>query len=296
MKKNTKKIVFATWIGIIVNVMLTILKGIGGFLSGSKALIADAIHSASDIISSVIVLFGVRIANKPPDEEHPYGHGKAENIASNIIALILIVVGIEMSISSFKVFLGDMPKAPTRIALIILIISVIMKELLFQYKYYVGKKYNSAALISDAWHHRSDSLSSIAALLGVSAAMLSDTLQLPLLVYGDAVAGILVSIIVIKVGYDLVKESSTIMLEKVLTKDETKKYIETIHSIEGVLVIDQLYARTHGSYIIIDIKVAVDPSISVKAGHDIAKKLKQTLMAEHKEVADVLVHLNPYFD
>ncbi|GEN29894.1 cation diffusion facilitator family transporter [Cerasibacillus quisquiliarum] len=296
MKKNTKKIVFATWIGITVNVMLTILKGIGGFLSGSKALIADAIHSASDIISSVIVLFGVRIANKPPDEEHPYGHGKAENIASNIIALILIVVGIEMSISSFKVFLGDMPKAPTRIALIILIISVIMKELLFQYKYYVGKKYNSAALISDAWHHRSDSLSSIAALLGVSAAMLSDTLQLPLLVYGDAVAGILVSIIVIKVGYDLVKESSTIMLEKVLTKDETKKYIETIHSIEGVLVIDQLYARTHGSYIIIDIKVAVDPSISVKAGHDIAKKLKQTLMAEHKEVADVLVHLNPYFD
>lgn len=296
MKKNTKKIVFATWIGITVNVMLTILKGIGGFLSGSKALIADAIHSASDIISSVIVLFGVRIANKPPDEEHPYGHGKAENIASNIIALILIVVGIEMSISSFKVFLGDMPKAPTGIALIILIISVIVKELLFQYKYYVGKKYNSAALISDAWHHRSDSLSSIAALIGVSAAMLSDTFQLPILVYGDAVAGILVSIIVIKVGYDLVKESSTIMLEKVLTKDETKKYIETVHSIEGILVIDQLYARTHGSYIIIDIKVAVDPSITVKAGHDIAKKLKQTLMAEHKEVADVLVHLNPYFD
>jgi len=296
LKENTKKLVFATWIGIIVNIILTFLKGIGGILSGSKALIADAVHSASDIVSSVVVLFGVRIANKPPDEEHPYGHGKAENIASNIVALLLIVVGIEMSISSFRVFLGNMPKAPTGIALVILIISIIVKELLFHYKYYVGNKYNSAALISDAWHHRSDSLSSIAAFIGVCAAMLGEAFELSYLVYGDAIAGIVVSIIVIKVGYDLAKEASTIMLEKVLTKDETKKYIETVKSVEGIIVIDQLYARTHGSYVIIDIKVAVNPSITVKDGHDIAKKLKNTLIAEHQEVADVLVHLNPYFD
>src|SRR5690625_4275919 len=105
MKKNQHAIITATWIGIIANVLLTIVKAIGGFLSGSRALLADALHSASDIVGSIVVLFAVKIANKPPDEEHPYGHGKAENIASIIVALLLIVVGVEISISSIKIFL-----------------------------------------------------------------------------------------------------------------------------------------------------------------------------------------------
>src|SRR5690625_5515744 len=116
MKKNQHAIITATWIGIIANVLLTIVKAIGGFLSGSRALLADALHSASDIVGSVVVLFAVKIANKPPDEEHPYGHGKAENIASIIVALLLIVVGIEISISSVKVFFGEIPEAPGKIA------------------------------------------------------------------------------------------------------------------------------------------------------------------------------------
>src|SRR5699024_6785874 len=292
--ENTKQIYRATWIGIIANLFLAIIKGLGGFLSGSKALIADALHSASDIVSSVVILFAVRISNRPPDKEHPYGHGKAENIASMIVALLLVVVGIEISISSAKIFFGEVPTAPSNLALIIIIISIVLKEVLFQYKIRLGRKHNSTALISDAWHHRSDSLSSIAVLIGVGAAILGEKLNLPLLVYGDAVAGIIVSIIVIKVGYDLAKESSIVILEKVLSDEDIKKYQETILSIKGINHVDELLARTHGSYVIIDLKVSVDSTLNVREGHDIGKAAKTILMKRHPEVSDVFVHINPY--
>src|SRR5690625_2930654 len=272
MRENARPIKIATWIGIIVNLLLTIFKGIGGVLSGSRALLADALHSASDIVGSVVVLFAVKIANKPPDEEHPYGHGKAENIASIIVALLLIVVGIEISISSIKVFFGEIPEAPGKLALFILIISIIIKEILFYYKLWLGKKYNSSALITEAWHHRSDSLSSLAALVGIGLAIVGENLQLTFLIYGDAIAGIIVSGIVIKVGYQLIKTSATIILEKVLDDDEVEAYLATVKAVNGVLRIDQLLARTHGSYVIIDIKISVDPNITVLKGHEIARQ------------------------
>lgn len=294
MKESSRNIIFATWVGIIVNVALTILKAIGGLLSGSRALVADAAHSASDVVSSVVILFAVKIADKPPDEEHPYGHGKAENIASIIVALLLIVVGVEISISSIKVFFGSEPVAPTTIALYVLIVSIILKELLFYYKYYVGKKYNSAALIADAWHHRSDSLSSLAALGGVGLAILGERFEISSLIYGDAVAGIVVSAIVMKVGYDLAKSSANIVLEQVLPKHEVKKYIKTVLKIDGVKRVDELLARTHGRYIIVDLKISVDPTITVEQGHDIARETKDTLMRKYEEIENVLVHINPY--
>lgn len=294
MRTTEKNIVLATWIGIIVNIILTILKAVGGFISGSRALLADALHSASDIVSSVVILFAVKIANKPPDKEHPYGHGKAENIASIIVALLLIVVGIEISISSIKVFFGEVPKAPTGIALIIVGISIVLKEGLFQYKIRVGKKYKSTALISDAWHHRSDSLSSMAALLGIGAAMLGEKMDIPFLVFGDAFAGIVVSLIVIKVGYGLAKDSSNIMMEKVLPKEDITHFYKTVENVHGTMRIDQFYARTHGSYVIIDIKCSVDPTISVREGHEIARQIKLALLNNHSDIEDVLVHINPF--
>ncbi|HLS65379.1 MAG TPA: cation diffusion facilitator family transporter [Pseudogracilibacillus sp.] len=294
MKDHTRPIFIATWVGIIVNTLLTIIKAIGGLLSGSKALIADALHSASDIVSSIVVLFAVRIANKPPDEEHPYGHGKAENIASIIIAILLIIVGVEISISSVKVFFNPRPEAPKSLALLILIVSIVIKEILFYYKLFLGKKYNSSALISEAWHHRSDSLSSLAALIGVGLAIVGEKFDIPVFVYGDAVAGIIVSIIVMKVGYDLIKSSATIILEKVLSQDEIEHYKNTVLSVDGVMRVDELLARTHGRYIIVDIKVSVDPTITVKEGHDIASATKKTLMEAHPEIEDVLVHVNPH--
>lgn len=294
MRESSRSIIVATWVGIIVNLLLTLIKAIGGILGGSRALIADALHSASDVVGSIVVLFAVKIANKPPDEEHPYGHGKAEGVASIIVALLLIVVGVEISISSIKVFFGETPEAPGIIALIILVISILIKEVLFYYKLWLGKKYNSTVLITEAWHHRSDSLSSFAALLGIGLAIIGEKFAIGFLVYGDAIAGLIVSLIVIKVGYDLIKTSSNVMLEKVLGREEVRVYEETVLSVEGVKRIDQLLARTHGSYVIVDIKVSVDPNITVKEGHDIATEVKQSLILKHEEVEDVLVHINPY--
>ena len=199
-----------------------------------------------------------------------------------------------MSVSSFKVFFSEPPASPGGLALIVIIVSIIIKERLFYYKYYLGKKYKSSALITEAWHHRSDSLSSFAALIGIGVAMLGQYLGIEYLLYGDAVAGIIVSIIVIKVGYDLAKDSSLIMMEKVLSNDEVKDFKKTVFSVQGGLNIDQMPARTHGSYVIIDIKISVDPHITVKEGHDIATNVKQHLMKKHNNIEDVLVHVNPH--
>src|SRR5699024_5355339 len=295
MQQNrVKPIVFATWIGIIVNLLLSILKAVGGVLSGSRALLADALHSASDVLSSFVILFGVKIANKPPDEEHPYGHGKAENIASIIVAILLVVVGIEITISSIKVFFGETPTAPAMLAIIILAASILIKEGLYHYKKILGNKYNSPSLIAEAWHQRSDSLSSIAALVGVGLSIIAEKFGWGLLIYGDAIAGIIVSVIVIKVGYDLIKSSATVILEKVLPNEEIQIYKQTVRDVDGVERIDQLLARTNRSYIIIDIKFSVNQNITVKEGHDIAKKVKEALMNKHPEVENVLVHINPY--
>lgn len=298
MKNPQKTIVTATWIGIIANIFLTLIKAVGGLLSGSKALLADALHSASDIVGSIVVLFAVKIAHKPPDEEHPYGHGKAENIASIIVAILLIFVGVEISFYSIKIFFGDVPEPPTTLALWIISFSIVIKEGLFQYKYHLGKKYHSTVLISEAWHHRSDSLSSIAALVGVAASMLSTQLGLHFLIYGDAISGIVVSFIVIRVGYSLAKDSSGVILEKVLNKedDEVIAYEKTACSIPGVKRIDTLFARTHGSYVVIDIKLSIERHLTIEEGHTIGKHVKETLIEDYSEVENVFVHLNPYSD
>src|SRR5699024_4913199 len=203
-------------------------------------------------------------------------------------------VGIEISLSSIKVFFGEYPQAPGLLALAILIASIIIKEILFYYKLYLGKKFKSTALISEAWHHRSDSLSSLAALAGVGLAILGEKINVPYFVYGDAIAGIIVSVIVIKVGYKLIKASAAVVMEKVLDQEEVETYIETVLAVDGVIRVDQLLARTHGSYVIIDIKISVNPDITVKQGHTIAKNTKQALLGHHVEVEDVLVHINPY--
>ncbi|OLO39382.1 cation-efflux pump [Alkalihalophilus pseudofirmus] len=294
MDDRFKQAEVATWIGIVVNGVLAIMKGFIGWLSGSRALIADAAHSASDVVGSIAVLAGLRTAKKPPDKDHPYGHGKAENIATIIVAILLIVVGVEIAISSLKIIFGEIPPAPKGIALGAIIISILVKEVLFQYKYRLAKKINSSALIAEAWHHRSDALSSIAAFVGVLGAILGQQYNYPIFIYLDPLAGLVVSILVIKVGFSLAKESSLIMMEQVLGPEKTKPYIKTVTNIEGVKRVDELLARTHGHYIVIDIKVSVDPHISVEEGHFISKKVKQGLLANHRDIKKVFVHINPY--
>lgn len=296
METRQRHIVHATWVGVIANILLTAAKGLVGFMSNSQALLADAAHSASDIAGSFVVLFGVKISTRPPDEEHPYGHGKAEHIASMIVALLLILIGIQIAFVSIRVLFGAPPTPAGKLALAVTVVSVVMKEALFHYKFRLGKRYNSVALVAEAWHHRSDAFSSVAALMGVGLAIIGDRFGIIHLLYADALAGMVVALIVIKVGYSLAKDSSLVMMEKVLDESEVQKFTATAQAISGVLRIDQLLARSHGRYVVIDIKVGVDRYLSVEAGHAIGKRVKAGLLTAHPEVEDVLVHVNPYGD
>lgn len=287
-----KKVQFAAWVGIIGNIILALIKGIVGWLAGSRALVADAVHSASDVVGSVAVLIGVRAAKLPPDKDHPYGHGKAESIAAIIVAVLLFIVGFEIALSAIQSF-NEPIQVPGIIAIYAVIFSIIVKELMFRYKYHLGKKYRSEALVTDAWHHRSDVFSSFAALLGIGASILGGYIGVPWLVYADPLAGLFVAVLIVKMAWSLGKQSIHNALDHVLHDEDTEEMRKVAKSVEGVLSIDEFLAREHGHYVIIDIKIGVDPHITVEQGHTIGKRVKEQLIKiEH--VQDVRIHINPH--
>ncbi|MBN2910092.1 cation transporter [Polycladomyces sp. WAk] len=281
------------WIGIIGNALLALFKGMIGVMAQSQALIADAVHSASDVAGSLAVLIGVRAAQLPPDEDHPYGHGKAESIAAIIVAVLLGVVGFQMVYDSFESLFVP-ARAPGWWAAVAAVVSMVVKEWMFRYKYRLGQRIGSQALIVNAWEHRSDVFSSFAALLGIGGAILGARLGVSPLVYLDAVAGIFVSILVLLMAYKLAKESIHTTMDHVLHEEDAAELVDTAASVPGVTRVDELRAREHGHYVIVDVKIAVDPQITVEQGHQIGKRVKHTLMDRFDHVSDVLVHVNPY--
>jgi cation diffusion facilitator family transporter len=288
-----KQAEFAAWVGIIANIVLAILKIVVGLLGNSRALVADAVHSASDVVGSLAVLIGLRAAKLPPDEDHPYGHGKAESIAAIIVSVILFVVGVQIGYASFE-SLAEPIVTPSIITVYVVIFSIIVKEVMFQYKYRLGKRLRSDALIINAWEHRSDVYSSIAALIGIGGAVLGGYLGIPGMVYLDPIAGIFVSILVVKMAWKLGQESIHNTLDHVLHEEDAMGLKQTAMEVPGVIRIDELHAREHGHYVIVDIKISVDPYITVEEGHAIGKKVKESLIEQYEHVQNVLIHVNPY--
>lgn len=288
-----KKAEFAAWVGIIGNLLLAVLKIVVGTIGNSRALVADAVHSASDVVGSLAVLIGLRAAKLPPDDDHPYGHGKAESIAAIIVAVILFIVGVQIGYGSFKA-LFEPVITPSVLAVYAAIFSIVTKEAMFQYKYRLGKKLNSVALITNAWEHRSDVFSSFAALVGIGGAVLGGYLAIPWMVYLDPVAGIIVSFLIMIIAWRLGNESIHNTLDHVLHEEDALELKKTAEEVEGVIKVDTLHAREHGHYVIVDIKIAVDPHITVEEGHTIGKEVKEKLIKEHDHVQNVLIHINPY--
>jgi cation diffusion facilitator family transporter len=262
-------------------------------VSGSRALIADATNSATDVAGSIAVLYGIRMAHTPPDEEHPYGHGKAETIAAIVVAVLIAGVGIEVGYSSFEAFLKP-AQAPGWIAVGAAVVSILTKEILFRYTIHLGKKLDSQAIIANAWDHRSDVFSTLVALLGIIGAIIGAKVGIPQLVYLDPLAGLGVSIFVLYMAYKLAKESIHHAMDKVLDEEEAKELFDVAEKVDGVKKVDELLARQHGHYVIIDIKIAVEPTITVEEGHRIGKEVKKALMNQFDRVSNVMVHINPY--
>lgn len=285
---------FAAWVGIVGNLLLALVKGVIGWLSGSKALIADAAHSASDVAGSFAVLLGLRAARKPPDKDHPYGHGKAEPIAAIIVSVLLVLVGFEIGVSALKAIYAGVHTPPHWIALIAIGLSIVVKEAMFQYKYRLGKRLSSQALIANAWEHRSDVYSSIAALVGVGGAIAGRWFGRTELYYLDPVASLVVSVLVLHMGYKMIRESVHSTMDHVLHEEEAAELLQTVQRVKGVITVDDLRAREHGHYVIVDVKISVNPRISVMEGHDIAKNVKQNLLRRFFHVSDAFIHVNPY--
>lgn len=282
------------WMNTVMNFVLALGKGIIGVVFGSQALVADAVHSAADVVGSLAVVIGLRIARKPPDEDHPYGHGKAEVIAASIVAGFLLAAGIQVGYESTK-SLFFKPVVPSLIAAIAAFVAIVWKELLFRYNYRLGKRLNSKGLLASAYDHRSDVFSSLAALLGILLSILGHHLHIRLLLRMDAIAGILVAILVLKIAVHIAQDSlQTLMDRVVLDNADIAPYNKFISHVSGVLGIDDLRVRDHGQYVIIDVKICVDGQITVEAGHDIAREVKRQMMESFPRVHDVFVHINPF--
>lgn len=285
---------FAAMVGVFGNIVLAVIKGWSGMIANSKALMADAVHSASDVAGSLAVWIGLRAAKQPPDDDHPYGHGKAESIAAIIVAVLLFLVGIEIGTSSFSSLFQPI-EPPKMIAVYVVILSIVVKEAMFRYKYALGKKIKSDAIIVNAYEHRSDVFSSIAALIGIGAAIAGQKIDIPLLIYADSIAGLFVSLLVLKMAWTLGIESIHHALDHVWHEEETVRLREAVLSFPEVKRIDSLYARQHGHYVVVDLKIAVSPHLTVSEGHEIGKKVKQKLLS-FPQVRNVMVHVNPYHE
>ena len=284
----------AAWISLISNVILTVLKVVVGILFHSPVLLADGIHNAADVAASAASLGSMQISNRPADEDHPYGHGKAEVIASGIVAIILAFAASFIGYEAFHTLFE--PAADASIfALIVAFLSLGWKQWLYVYTMRLGRETNSKGLIATAYDHLADVYASIAAVIGIGLALAGERFYIPFSEYGDPVASILVSLLVLKLAFEMGKEAVDVLMEKSVSEEKLSAYATIVRSVPEIKRIDRLRAREHGHYILVDIRVGVPGTLTIQQGHDIGRHLKQMIMEKDEQVHEVLVHLNPWY-
>mgnify|MGYP005638129807 CR=1 FL=1 len=276
-------------VGIIANILLSLFKFAGGILGNSVALVADAIHSLSDLVTDVIVLLTHRIGKIPQDEDHPYGHGRAETIGATIIGLLIIATGIGVIHETWEA-MGEAPgKAPGLLAATAALFSILINEGLFHYTRRVGEATQSPSLIANAWHHRSDAISSIAALIGIVGA----SQGFPFM---DPLAGAVVGILIVKVGIDITREGTRDLMDTALSDEHTEKIHSILKEIPEILHFHDLRTRVIGGEFLIDVHILVDSEMTVTEGHRVAEIARRNLIKAFDNIQDVLVHVDGEHD
>lgn len=277
-----------TIIGIVVSICLAIIKIITGILGNSYALIADGIESTTDVFTSIVVVTGLRIAQLPPDEKHPYGHGKAEPFAGLIVSLALLFAAIIIIVQSIREIITP-HHAPASFTLIVLLLVVLTKEILFRSILKVGDQYGSVAVTNDAWHHRSDAITSAAAFVGISIALIGgDGYE-----SADDFAALFASVIIIYNAFRLMKPALDEIMDATPTQLLKDEIIKVANSVEGVIASEKCLIRKMGFDYFIDIHIIVDGNLSVYDGHDISHKVKDKLFDTFSQINNVLVHVEP---
>jgi len=274
-------------IGLIVNILLSIIKIIVGITFSSMALIADGLHTVSDIASTIVILISIRFSQTPADRNHPYGHGKAEAIGTALLGLILLTTGFLLIKNTYSSIFDENIIQPGFIALWIAFFSIIIKEALYQYTVKMGRKINSKGLIADAHHHRSDAFSSIAALIGVTGSRLGFS-------YLDPLAGLIVAIFIAKIGFDILKDAVNELMDCIPDLSQVKEFKQIANAVNRVNNVGDIKLRSYGPSIFVEISIAVDNNLTVGEGHNVAKDVEKRLKDSDESIQDVLVHVDPW--
>ena len=276
-------------ITIIQNVLLAVFKLFAGIFAHSNAMISDAIHTASDVFSTIVVIIGVRLASKDSDKEHPYGHERLECVAAIILSVVLLFTGLEIGSQAFKDIIhgnyGEL-EVPGMLALVAAGVSIVTKEVMFWYTRHNAKKIDSGALMADAWHHRSDALSSIGALIGIGGAMLGFPVM-------DSIASLVIFVFIAKAAYDIFKDAMDKMVDHSCDEETEKAIYDVAVAHEEVLGIDLLQTRIFGNKIYVDVEIQVNEAYTLQKAHNIAEEVHESIEQKFPKVKHVMVHVNP---
>ncbi len=294
MEERERKIYKVTLIGTVVNAVLIALKFVAGVLGRSSAMIADAVHSLTDFVTDVIVLVFVHLSGKPRDKGHEYGHGKFETFATLLIGVLLVGAGIGLMINGIRLVIaslhGETLPEPNWIALSVAIISIVSKEILYRYTVKVGKEVRSEAVVANAWHHRSDAISSLGTLVGIAGAMFFGVKWRIL----DPLAAVVVSLFIIKSGWDIIKPSTAELLEASLPDKDVEEISEIIRSVPGVKDFHNLRTRKVGNEIAVDVHIKLDGNLSLVEAHNIATEVEKGIRSRFGEGSMINVHMEPW--
>ena len=288
-----REIYRVTIVGSIVNMLLLIFKFVAGIVGNSAAMVADAVHSLSDFVTDIVVILFVRLSGRPADEDHGYGHGKFETLATLFVSLVLFGVAVMLFVGGVKdivaVARGRQLAEPTMVALIAAVISIIAKELLYHYTVKCGEKLNSQVVVANAWHHRSDAFSSIGVLAGVGGAMFFGGSWAVL----DLIAATIVSLFIVKVAYSLLKPSLEELLERSLPKDVEQRIEQIILSVDGVSSPHHLRTRRIGSAYAIEVHIRMDGNLTLTQAHAVTTAVERLLKQEFGDSTHVGIHTEP---
>ena len=277
-----------TLVGVVVNAFLILFKFLAGVFGQSQALIADAVHSISDLFTDFVVLLGLRIGRKAPDEEHPFGHARIETLASATVGLALIATALYLGIQAALNIYRHTEYHPTGLALIGAAVSIALKEGLYHYTVHTGRRIKSQLVVANAWHQRSDALSSVAVLLGVVGARLKPSWHIL-----DSFAALLVSFFIVKVGLDILRTTLREFTDTAPQPEILNKIANCIRSVEGVIDVHDLRVRTSGGLYQMETHIVVDGALTVTEGHRIAKAAESCLAEEVLDLDQIIVHVDP---
>ena len=276
-------------VSIIQNVLLSLFKLFAGIFANSNAMISDAIHSASDVFSTIVVIIGVRLSSRDSDREHPYGHERMECVAAIILSIVLFITGLGIGIQALQAILNgnyETLKMQGILALIAAIVSIITKEAMYWYTRHYAKQIDSAALMADAWHHRSDAFSSIGALIGIAGSRMGFPIM-------DSIASLVIFIFIAKAAFDIFKDAMDKMVDHSCDENTEKAIYDCVISHEDVLGIDLLQSRIFGNKIYVDLEIELDASYTLEKAHRIAEDIHEDIEKNFPKVKHVMIHVNP---